>query len=105
MIFSVVVDNNDNRYHLLSIQVNHLKLTSLKYRNHPYSKRIYYLCFTFEETKAKKDKANPFKKKEMATHSSILTWRISWTEEPGVGARVGYNLETNPPTCSRSINQ
>ena len=20
--------------------------------------------------------------KEMATHSSILTWRISWTEEP-----------------------
>ena len=21
--------------------------------------------------------------KEMATHSSILSWRISWTEEPG----------------------
>ena len=21
---------------------------------------------------------------EMATHSSILAWRISWTEEPGV---------------------
>ena len=21
--------------------------------------------------------------KEMATHFSILTWRISWTEEPG----------------------
>ena len=21
--------------------------------------------------------------KEMATHSSVLTWRISWTEEPG----------------------
>ena len=21
--------------------------------------------------------------KEMATHSSILTWRILWTEEPG----------------------
>ena len=21
--------------------------------------------------------------KEMATHSSILVWRISWTEEPG----------------------
>ena len=20
---------------------------------------------------------------EMATHSSILTWKISWTEEPG----------------------
>jgi len=22
-------------------------------------------------------------KKEMATHSSILAWRMSWTEEPG----------------------
>ena len=25
--------------------------------------------------------------KEMATHSSILAWRIPWTEEPG-----GYSL-------------
>ena len=25
---------------------------------------------------------NPLEK-EMATHSSILTWRIPWTEEPG----------------------
>jgi len=23
------------------------------------------------------------KKKEIATHSSILAWRIPWTEEPG----------------------
>ena len=23
------------------------------------------------------------KKKEMATHSNILAWRIPWTEEPG----------------------
>jgi len=23
------------------------------------------------------------KEKEMATHSSILAWRIPWTEEPG----------------------
>ena len=34
--------------------------------------------------------------KEMATHSSILAWRIPWTEEPGglqsVGLqRVGHN--------------
>ena len=34
--------------------------------------------------------------KEVATHSSILTWRISWTEEPGrlksMGSqRVRYN--------------
>ena len=34
--------------------------------------------------------------KEMATHSSILAWKIPWTEEPGrlqsVGLqRVGHN--------------
>ena len=31
--------------------------------------------------------------KEMATHSSILAWRISWTEEP-----VGYS----PWSCKES---
>ena len=34
--------------------------------------------------------------KEMATHSSILAWRIPWTEEPGrlqiTGSqRIGYD--------------
>ena len=34
--------------------------------------------------------------KEMATHSSILAWRIPWTEEPGGlqsrgSQRVGYD--------------
>ena len=34
--------------------------------------------------------------KEMATHSSVLAWRIPWTEEPGglqsTGSqRVGYD--------------
>ena len=37
--------------------------------------------------------------KEMATHSSILGWRIPWTEEPGrlqfmESQRVGHNLAT-----------
>ena len=36
---------------------------------------------------------------EMATHSSILAWKISWTEEPGrlqsLGSqRVGYDFVT-----------
>ena len=40
--------------------------------------------------------------KEMATHSSILAWRIPWTEEPGglqsMGSqRVGHDLATKPP--------
>ena len=38
--------------------------------------------------------------KEMATHSSILTWKIPWTEEPGglqsTGSqRGGHDLVTN----------
>ena len=32
--------------------------------------------------------------KEMATHSSILTWRIPWTEEPGGLQSVGLQNET-----------
>ena len=37
--------------------------------------------------------------KEMATHSSILAWRIPWTEYPGglqsMGSQgVGHNLAT-----------
>ena len=32
------------------------------------------------------DQEDPLEK-EMATHSSILAWRIPWTEEPG-----GYSL-------------
>ena len=40
-------------------------------------------------------------KEEMATHSSILAWRIPWTEEPGSlqsmgSTRVGYDLATQP---------
>ena len=29
--------------------------------------------------------------KEMATHSSILAWRIPWTEETGGLQRVGHD--------------
>ena len=41
----------------------------------------------------------------MATHSSILAWEISWTEEPGrlqsVGSqRIGHDLATKP--CSKA---
>jgi len=34
----------------------------------------------------------------MATHSSILAWRIPWTEEPHrTVVRVGHGLATKPP--------
>ena len=33
-------------------------------------------------------------KKEMATHSSILVWRIPWTEEPGGLQSTGWQSRT-----------
>ena len=44
------------------------------------------------------DWADPLEK-EMGTHSSILSWRILWTEEPGglqsmKSQRVSHNLAT-----------
>ena len=32
--------------------------------------------------------------KEMATHSSILAWRIPWTEEPGGLQSMGFQRDT-----------
>ena len=42
----------------------------------------------------------PYVEKGMAIHSSILAWRIPWTEEPGelqsMGSqRVGYDWVTD----------
>ena len=47
--------------------------------------------------------------KEMATHSSILAWRIPWTKEPGrlqsMGSqRVRYNWATNTQHTWEYIN-
>ena len=48
--------------------------------------------------------------KGMATHSSILAWRIPWTEEPGrlqsMGSqRVGHNWAANTFTFFHGINR
>ena len=45
--------------------------------------------------------------KEMATHSSILAWRIPWTEEPGrlqsMGSQRGrQNLATEHSTLNQT---
>ena len=52
---------------------------------------------------------NPLEK-WMASHSSILAWRIPWTEEPGrlqsLGLqRVGHNWATNTPTFTHRVFQ
>ena len=45
------------------------------------------------------DNLEEWVEKEMATHSSILAWKIPWTEEPGglqsmELQRVGHHLTT-----------
>ena len=39
-----------------------------------------------------------FLKEGMATHSSILVWRIQWTEEPGGLQSMGSELDTTEAT-------
>ena len=42
--------------------------------------------------------------KEMATHSSILAWRIPWTEEPGGLQSMSHKeLDTTELTLSFSL--
>ena len=55
-----------------------------------------------QETQAQSLHGEDPLEKEMATHSSILVWKIPWTEEPGrlqsMGSqRVGHDLATKPP--------
>ena len=38
---------------------------------------------TMQETQVQSLGWEDLLEKEMATHSSILAWRITWTEEPG----------------------
>ena len=46
----------------------------------------------------------------MATHSSILAWRLPWTEEPGKlqstgSQRVGYDCMTKHSTAAASYQE
>ena len=42
--------------------------------------------------------------KGMETHSSILAWRIPWTEEPG-GASLVAQMMKNPPAMQETLVQ
>ena len=57
-----------------------------------------------QETQVRSLGGEDLLEKEMATYSSILAWKISWTEEPDrlqfMGSqRVGHNLATKPYVC------
>ena len=67
----------------------HILLNVLSYRRIPSNVHLTAASLTILE-------------KEVATHSSILAWRIAWTEEPGrlqsLGPKSRYNLATKPHT-------
>ena len=55
---------------------------------------------TMWETRVQSLDQEDLLEKEMATHSSILAWKISWTEDPGklqsMGLqRVGHDCATS----------
>ena len=43
--------------------------------------------------------------KEMATHSSILAWRIPWTEEPGGLQSIGSQSDLSEQLNTSSLKQ
>ena len=43
--------------------------------------------------------------KEMATHSSILAWRIPWTEEPGGLQSMGSQSDLSEQLNTSSLKQ
>ena len=46
-------------------------------------------CLPMQETRVQSLGREDPLEKEMATHSSVLAWRIPWTEEPGGLQSVG----------------
>ena len=59
-----------------------LKLRGCKQRTSPVAQMVERLPTT-RETWVQSLGWEGLLEKEMATHSSILTWKIPWTEEPG----------------------
>ena len=59
------------------------------------SRRKESTCNAGEETQVRTLGGEDPLEKEMATHSSILAWRIPWTEEPrGLPAMGSQELDT-----------
>ena len=52
-------------------------------------KKIHLSMQEMKETQVRSLSWEDLLKEKMATHSSILAWKIPWTEEPGVLQSVG----------------
>ena len=84
---------------LTCMHVNNIK--QLENRNHLTFGWYSVRCLpTIQETRVQSLGQEDLPEKEMATHSSILAWKIPWTEEPGrlqsMGLqRVGHDWATS----------
>ena len=64
-----------SQHHLLGFEIAQLEFLQVAQR----LKRLPAMWETWVQSLGWEDSLE----KEMATHSSILAWRIAWTEEPG----------------------
>ena len=64
---------------------NRASLVALMVKNLPSMQKTWVRSLGWEDTL----------KKEIATHSSILAWRIPWTEEPGWLQSIGSQTVRN----------
>ena len=86
-----------------------LRLTSWFSRVMWLSGRVYLPMQDMQETQVQSLGQEDHWEEEMATHSSILTWRIPGTEEPGGlqskgSQRVGHNWAWGFPLTSNALN-
>ena len=58
------------------------------------------VCYAMQETQVLSLGGEDALEKEMATHSSILAWRIPWTEEPG-GLHTVHGVTKNGTGLSK----
>ena len=61
-----------------------------------------------QETQARSLGWEDLLEKELAPHSSVLAWRIPWTEEPGAlhfmgSKRVGHDLATEQSRYNEEV--
>ena len=60
------------------------------------------MCLPMQEREVRSQGRDDSLEKEVAIHSSILAWRIPWTEEPGglqsKGSQLWYDWVTNTTT-------
>ena len=67
------------------------------------------ICLPVQKTRVQSVSQEDPLEKEMATHPSILAWRITWTEEPdelqSMGSKsVGHNLATEYTHIIHKLN-